>query len=104
MAQYAAKMADILQFMQNGQFIEAERELLKIKHETDADTQAPADLRSDICYTLYHIAWINHDKVNAFIYAKKAAALHPDNNVKVQMYGNYLLSYGQRYNKYKTFL
>jgi len=88
LSRYMAKMGEITQFMQNGQFIEAKRELLKIKQEIDADTQAPADLRSDICYKLYHIAWINHDKESAFKYAEEAAALHPDNNAKVQVYGN----------------
>lgn len=87
MAQYAAKMADITQFMQNGQFVEAKRELLKIKQDTESDPDAHADLRSDICDKLYQIAWINHDIENAYKYAEEAIALHSDNDVKVQMYG-----------------
>lgn len=86
--QYETKMAEIMQFMNNAQFIEAERELLKIKQEADADTDAPNELRSDICYKLYHIAWINHDKTNAFKYAENAIAFLSNNDAKVQVYGN----------------
>lgn len=85
---YAAKMAEILQFMQNGQFVEAERELLGIKQETDADTEASMELRSDICYKLYHIAWINHNKETAFKYAEDTISFLPNDDAKVQVYGN----------------
>lgn len=78
----------IERYFRGGQFVDAEREALRLKKEMEEDVDVPKDLLSDVYYKLYHLAWIKKDKENAFKFAEKAVELHPSNEAKVQIYGN----------------
>lgn len=86
--QYAEKQNVIQQYMINGQFEDAECEVLRLRTEMEEDADVPKELLCDVYYKLYHLAWIRKDKENAFQFAEKAIELHPSNEAKVQIYGN----------------
>lgn len=88
MKQYFEQQNVIQQYMINGQFVDAEREVLQLKKEMEDDADVPKDLLSDVYYKLYHLAWIWEDKGNAFQYAEKAAELHPSAEGTLQIYSN----------------
>ncbi len=88
MEQYIEQQNVIQQHMINGQFVDAEREVLQLRKEMEEDADVPKDLLSDVYYKLYHLAWMREDKENAFQYAEKAAELHPSAEGKLQIYSN----------------
>ena len=88
MKQYFEQQNVIQQYMINGQFVDAEREVLQLKKEMEDDADVPKDLLSDVYYKLYHLAWMQEDKENAFKFAEKAAELHPIAEGKLQIYSN----------------
>ena len=88
MEQYIEQQNVIQQYMINGQFVDAEREVLRLKMEMEEDEDVPKDLLSDVYYKLYHLAWMRKDKENAFLYAEKAAKLQPSTEGKLQIYSN----------------
>jgi tetratricopeptide (TPR) repeat protein len=94
--QYDEQRNVIQQYMINGQFVEAEREVIRLRREMEEDADVPKDLLSDIYYKQYHLAWIRKDKENAFKFAEKAIELHSSNEAKVQIYANLAMNALQR--------
>ena len=88
MEQYIEQQNVIQQYMINGQFVDAEREVLRLKKVMEEDADVPKDLLSDVYYKLYHLAWMREDKENAFKFAEMAAELHPRAEGKLQIYSN----------------
>lgn len=88
MEQYIEQQNVIQQYMINGQFVDAEREVLQLRKEMEEDADVPKDLLSDVYYKLYHLAWMREDKENAFKFAEKAAKLQPSTEGKLQIYSN----------------
>ena len=86
--QYVAQQNVIQQYMINGQFVDAEREVLRLRQEMEEDADVPKELLCDVYYKLYHLAWIKKDKENAFKFAEKAIELHPSVEGKLQIYSN----------------
>lgn len=86
--QYVEQQNVIQQYMINGQFVDAEREVLQLRKEMEEDADVPKDLLSDVYYKLYHLAWMRKDKENAFKFAEKAAELQPSTERKSQIYSN----------------
>ena len=86
--QYVKQQNVIQQYMINGQFVDAEREVLQLRKEMEEDADVPKDLLCDVYYKLYHLAWMREDKGNAFQYAEKAAKLQPSTEGKLQIYSN----------------
>ena len=86
--QYVEQQNVILQYMINGQFVDAEREVLRLKKDMEEDADVPKDLLSDVYYKLYHLAWIREDKENAFKFAERAAELQSIAEGKLQIYSN----------------
>ena len=85
---YLERKVVIELYFRGGQFVDAEREVLRLKDELEEDADVPKDLLSDVYYKLYHLAWMREDKGNAFQYAEKAAELHPNAEGKLQIYSN----------------
>ena len=85
---YLERKEVIERYFRGGQFVDAKREVLRLRKEMEEDADVPNDLLSDIYYKLYHLAWIREDKENAFKFAEKAAELHPIAEGKLQIYSN----------------
>lgn len=85
---YLERKDAVEQYFRSGQFVDAEREVLKLKAEMEADAKVPKDLLSDIYYKLYHLAWIRADKAKAFQFAERAAELHPAIEGKMRIYSD----------------
>jgi hypothetical protein len=88
--QYAEKQNVIQQYMINGQFVDAECEVLRLRKEMKEDADVPKELLCDVYYKLYHLAWIRKDKENAFKFAEKAIELHPSNEAKCRYTATWL--------------
>ena len=87
--EYYLERKDVIErYFRGGQFVDAEREVLRLRKEMEEDADVPKELLCDVYYKLYHLAWIKKDKENAFKFAEKAIELHPSNEAKVQIYGN----------------
>ena len=85
---YYERKEVIERYFRGGQFVDAEREVLRLKKDMEEDADVPKDMLSDVYYKLYHLAWIREDKENAFKFAEKAVGLHPIAEGKLQIYSN----------------
>ena len=85
---YLERKEVIERYFRGGQFVDAEREVLRLKKDMEEDADVPKDMLSDVYYKLYHLAWIREDKENAFKFAEKAVELHPIAEGKLQIYSN----------------
>lgn len=86
---YYYERKDVIErYFRDWQFVDAEREVLQLRKEMEEDADVPKDLLSDVYYKLYHLAWMREDKEKAFLYAEKAASLHPNAEGKLQIYSN----------------
>ena len=87
--EYYLERKDVIErYFRGGLFVDAEREVLRLKKVMEEDADVPKDLLSDVYYKLYHLAWIREDKENAFKFAEKAVELHPIAEGKLQIYSN----------------
>ena len=88
-SEYYLERKDAIElYFRGGQFVDAEREVLRLKKVMEEDADVPKDLLSDVYYKLYHLAWMREDKENAFKFAEKAVELHPIAEGKLQIYSN----------------
>lgn len=85
---YLERKEVIERYFRGGQFVDAEREVLRLRKVMEEDADVPMDLLSDVYYKLYHLVWMREDKENAFKFAEKAAVLHPSAEGKLQIYSN----------------
>lgn len=86
---YYLERKDVIElYFRGGQFVDAEREVLRLKKVMEEDADVPMDLQSDVYYKLYHLAWMREDKENAFKFAERAAELQSIAEGKLQIYSN----------------
>ena len=85
---YLERKEVIERYFRGGQFVDAEREVLRLKKDMEEDADVPKDMLSDVYYKLYHLAWIREDKESAFEFAERAAELQSIAEGKLQIYSN----------------